>query len=72
VLVRISYRSDIEGPGPLVILDEIRCDEDQIFQISKRFSQLAGEESCDHARTMGRLSQEELKAGEHDLAGIGG
>jgi hypothetical protein len=42
------------------------------FKISKRFSQMAGEESCDHARIMGRLLQEELAATEFDLAGIGG
>jgi hypothetical protein len=47
-------------------------DEDQILQISKRLSEMAGEESCDHARIMGRLLQEELTATEHHLARIGG
>jgi len=51
-------------------LNGICCYEGQILQVSKRFSQMAGEESRDHAGTMGWLFQEKLPATEHDLAGI--
>jgi hypothetical protein len=40
----------------LVRVRRICSDEDQILHITKRFSQVAGEESCDQARIVGRLS----------------
>jgi len=58
-------------PALSLALNGICCDEGQILQISKRFSQMAGEESRDHARTVGWLLQEELSATEHHLARIG-
>ena len=54
--------------GPLGICR----DEDQILQITERFSQLAAEESRDHAGIVGRLLEEKFGATEHHLAGIGG
>jgi hypothetical protein len=40
----------------LIRVRRICSDEDQILQITNRFSQVAGEESCVEARIMGRLS----------------